>query len=174
MGSSKKYQPKDFESTIFYSDEFKNKRADTSANIYESMLLSHAWKELTSSQKALYLTCKSQYYSLKRKPVVSEDNEHGSEKCFYMNRFLWCERYGLYKKNNQHGFQRDMAALINKGFIICVWRGLSNKSKSVYKLSARWQKYGQNDFVEASEHEKTDFMTGKAKERWRIANNKKV
>ena len=139
--ANKGYKKKDFESTEYYSDENGNRRKDTSANIYESMLLSKAWQELTAQQQALYVVCKSQYYNLKKKPSLSESEPHGNERHFYMNRYLWNEKYVLYKRNNAGGFHRDMAALIEKGFLRCVWRGMDTKSKSVYAFSSKWQKY---------------------------------
>lgn len=48
-------------------DDCGRMRADTSANIYESMLTSDAFALLTTKQQILYVFCKAQYYG-KRKP----------------------------------------------------------------------------------------------------------
>ena len=55
----KRYMPRFFESTGITND--------TSANIYESMLNSAAFQDLTKNQRLLYMYMKAQYYG-KRKP----------------------------------------------------------------------------------------------------------
>jgi hypothetical protein len=111
-------------------------RPDTSANIYESMLLSDAWQDLTAPQVRLYLVCKAQFYG-KAKP-----KDYGS-KAFYMNMDLWLGTYHLYKSNNRAGFYRDMDELIAHGFITCLSNGYSTKSRSVYEFSDQWQSFGK-------------------------------
>lgn len=132
MSSRKKpYQKKCFESN--------GSTSDTSANIYLSMLLSPAWRDLTAQQKTLYLTCKAQYYGEKKKP----DSDPLS---FTMNQGKWATLYGLYEKTNARGFYRDMTALIEHGFITCVSCGAGTMRKSVYKFSSMWQQYGKPSF----------------------------
>lgn len=126
------YQKKAFEST--------GASSDTSANIYMSMLLSPAWKDLTANQQRLYLYCKSQYYAEKQKP-------NGDPLCFTMNQSKWCGRYGLYEKSNAKGFYRDMAGLIKNGFVTCVESGAPTRTKSIYRFSSIWQKYGTESFT---------------------------
>lgn len=127
----KQYEKKPFESTGISSD--------TSANIYISMLMSSAWKMLTAQQKTLYLYCKAQYYAEKKKP---EDNRE----YFTMNQSKWCSLYEIYKKNNAAAFYRDMAALIEYGFIKCVECGNTTRTKSIYAYSSMWQYYGTEKF----------------------------
>ena len=131
MARKKQYVKKLFESDCT--------SADTFAGIYNSMLLSEAWLSLTVSQQVLYLVCKAQYYAQKRKPEGAES--------FFMNKFLWCEKYALYTANNNRGFYRDMSALIEKGFVRCVNNGATTREKNVYKFSSMWQHYGTNNFV---------------------------
>ena len=126
------YQKKAFEST--------GTSADTSANIYMSMLLSAAWRALTAQQQRLYLYCKAQYYGEKQKP-------NGNPLCFTMNQSKWAELYGLYEKSNAKGFYRDMSALIEKGFITCVECGAITRTKSIYRFSSMWQNYGTKTFT---------------------------
>ena len=125
------YKKKTFESTGISSD--------TSANIYDSMMLSDGWKDLTPSQKTLYLTCKAQYYAEKVKPL---DNDT----CFTMPQFKWSEVYGLYAKTNGAAFYRDMAALIEHGFIRCYQGGKASRTKTVYQFSDKWRLYGTPAF----------------------------
>lgn len=125
------YQKKPFESN--------GASSDTSANLYVSMLLSDAWRSLTAQQQRLYLYCKAQYYAEKQKP-------NGNPLCFTMNQAKWCGLYRLYEKSNAKGFYRDMAALIEAGFVSCIECGATTRTKSIYRFSAMWQKYGTPAF----------------------------
>jgi len=129
---------KPYEKRAFESD---GSNSDTSSNIYESMLLSPAWRSLTAQQKVLYVNCKAQYYAEKRKPKLTDDPHENNKTLFTMNRQKACEKYKLYKDNNRHGLYRDLKALCNKGFIRCEWNGKSTKSKSIYSFSSEWQHY---------------------------------
>ena len=134
MGRKKKYIPKVFESA--------GNSNDTSANIYESMLLSPAFIALSNRQKLLYLYCKAQYYG-KRKPAkdYKELGFFQEETCFYMNRAT-IEKYKLYSKGNNKEFYADIKALIDKGFISRELQGGGNgHTKSVYKFSSKWREY---------------------------------
>ena len=126
------YVKKAFEST--------GTSSDVSANIYETMLLSPAWLDLSASQKVLYLTCKAQYYAEKHKPVEDDVTT------FTMNLAKWADKYQLYAKSNQRSFHRDMAALISHGFVSCVSSGKITRTKSIYRFSSKWQRYGEADF----------------------------
>lgn len=139
------YQKKPFEST--------GASNDTSSNIYTSMLLSDAWRSLTAQQQRLYLYCKAQYYAEKQKP-------NGDQLCFTMNQSKWCSLYGLYEKSNAKGFYRDMAALIENGFVTCAECGAATRTKSIYRFSSMWQQYGTPDF-EVSPAEMTLSMRRK-------------
>lgn len=125
------YQKKPFEST--------GAGNDTSANVYMSMLLSDAWKDLTANQQRLYLYCKAQYYAERNKP---DDDPLA----FTMNQAKWADLYMLYKKSNAASFIRDIEALIEHGFIVCKSCGALTRSKSVYQFSAKWQQWGRSGF----------------------------
>lgn len=125
-----------YQKKVFESSGASN---DTSANLYMSMLLSDAWKSLTAQQQRLYLYCKAQYYAEKQKP-------NGDPLCFTMNQSKWCGLYRLYEKSNAKGFYRDMAALIQAGFVSCIECGAATRTKSIYRFSSMWQKYGTPAF----------------------------
>lgn len=144
------YQKKPFEST--------GTSDDTSANIYVSMQLSKAWMTLTSNQKVLYLTCKTQLYAEKQKP-------NDDPLSFTMNQSKWCGLYHLYEKSNAKGFYRDMTALIEKGFVTCVACGATTRTKSIYRLSSMWQKYGTEEF-QIAPTDKTLAMQRKEKKEY--------
>ena len=123
----KKYIKKMFESS--------GNSSDVSANIYESMITSKAWKALKPTQKVLYLTMKLQYYSQKNKPI--QENRAS----FYFNQSKWLNQYELYSIGNKNGFYRDLKELIKKGFINCLSSGHTTRERSVYEFSDRWQGY---------------------------------
>ena len=131
MSKLKRYIPDTCESGIGYKD--------TSANIFESMMLSNAWLDLTSNQKVLYLCCKSQKYS--QHSINDEDT-----KSFYFNRHLWLNKYKLYSASNQRYFYKDMGELILHGFIKCGKCGAVAKEKNIYQLSDKWQVWDTNLF----------------------------
>ena len=132
MSKKKQYEKKRFESNCSPSD--------TSANIYISMLMSKAWRELTARQCKLYLYCKSQYYAEKKKPI--KDNQLS----FTMNKSKWDKLYGLYNEKNHKYFYNDMTALIEKGFITCYESGAITRTKSIYIFSDKWHYYGTDKF----------------------------
>lgn len=135
----KKYHPKAFESLgDTYTDATGHKRKDTSANIYESMLTSDAWKDLTMRQRVLYVACKGQYYGKKKPGKDFPDMEQvQSDECFYMNAAA-VERYGIYTKNMHREFYGDLKALCEHGFMSCLANGRATKSRSIYRFSAAW------------------------------------
>lgn len=114
-------------------------KADTSANIYESMLTSEAFVLLTDRQKMLYVCCKAQYYG-KRKPErdYPDMEQLQGEELFYLN-WTAVQRYGLYKPSMHSNFYRDMKALCDAGFIEIVSSGAGQRRKSIYRFSDRWQ-----------------------------------
>ena len=125
MSRRKRFIPKDIESAKGVGD--------TSANIYRSMLLHPACKDLTASQFRLYVYCKSE---------LREDPAY-----FTFNKAKWQKDglYGLYSNSGQ--FYRDIKALIEHGFIDCVQSGYSTRTKSLYKFSTRWQLWGTENFT---------------------------
>ena len=125
---------------IKQSFESKGFSSDTSANIYESMLKSDAWFDLTATQKVLFLVCKAQYYCQKKKP-------DGNRFRFTMNRNKWLNEYKLYSEGNQAGFYRDMEALIEKGFIKCEFCGAFTRTRNIYEYSDKWRLYKTPEFM---------------------------
>lgn len=118
---------------------------DTSANIYQSMLLSPAWHNLTGKQKELYYVCKAQYYGEKK---TAEEHRTAKEKIdgvfpsvearFTMNQSKWRDFYGLYTTATQRYFYKDMQALIDNGFIKELESGKTSGTKSIYEYSEEW------------------------------------
>ena len=131
MSRKKKYIPKSFE-----SDSRSN---DTSANIYDSMLESVAFMDLTKSQRLLYLYMKKQYYG-KRKPCKDypDEQQFQGDDLFYFP-LGQAEQYKLYSRSNRGQFYSDIAALEAHGFIRTVSNGKFTKTKSIYQYSGDWK-----------------------------------
>ena len=146
MARRKKWTARPFESQgqRFTDPNTGTIRTDTSANIYESMLLSEAYIDLTTRQKQLYIICKSQFYG-HRKPSQDfpEVEQVRGDDCFYLN-LGTVTRYGLYTRNMRGKFYSDMKELERHGFIKTVSSGKSTKSKSVYQFTPDW-KYWKPD-----------------------------
>lgn len=114
-------------------------RADTSANIYQSMLLHPAFTTLKPRQQMLYVQCKSQFYGARKPRQDFPDIEmFQDDACFYMNREL-ATRYGDYTKNMKRELYADLKTLEEHGLIKCISSGRSTKSKSVYKFVSDWR-----------------------------------
>lgn len=116
-------------------------RADTSANIYESMLLDPAFATMKPRQQMLYVLCKAQFYGHRKPQQDYPDLEcmQGDDK-FYMN-LSAVVQYGLYKRSGTHEFYGDLKELQRRGFIKCISNGRATKSKSVYQFSGEWKNW---------------------------------
>jgi len=136
------YKPKSFEGI---GGKFKNTygrmQADTSANIYESMLQSAAFMDLSARQRLLYVYMKAQYYG-KRKPGKDyPDMEKLQDDDLFYFSMAMAEEYGLYTRSNHTRFYADIKELERHGFIKTVSNGKKNKKKSIYRFSADWQQW---------------------------------
>ena len=128
-----------YQKRVFESDGRSN---DISSNLYFSMLTHPAYKDLSPKQQQLYTYCKLQYYAQSgRRAVDQADNSK-----FYFNRSLWQDIYCLYSKSNQSSFYKDMAKLIENGFIKCIESGKTTRTKSIYQFSNMWQKWNTEEF----------------------------
>lgn len=129
-----KYVKKSFES--------RGGGADTSANIYQSMLLSPAWLDMKARPQMLYVCMKAQQYGQKHKPASDfpNDERFKSSDVFYFNHYLWKNQYCLYT-NNDKCFYDDLKILVEHGFIEVLVSGQPTKTKSIYKYSSAWQEW---------------------------------
>lgn len=137
------YKPKKFESLGRYKDYNGKDKIDTSANIFESMLLSPAFRDLNSKQQILYVYCKKQYYGHRKPEKDYKDVEQfqGTD-LFYFNYDL-AFKYGLYKSSMSSNFYADMKALCEHGFIEKVSSGASQRKKNIYRFSSLWQTWSK-------------------------------
>ncbi len=122
---NRKFTPKTFESS--------KTNGDYSANIYNSMIESPAFNDLTKNQRLLYMYLKLQYYNSKNHPVKEDKT------CFYFNAHMYREKFKLYSNDKQ--FYNDRDALISHGFIRVKENGKNTRTKSVYQFSSNWRLY---------------------------------
>ena len=135
----KKYRPQQFESL--------KGEGDTSANIYRSMLLSPAMKDLSSKQFELYVCAKSEYYGASAHDKDGFEDEYRNDPRYFTMNFGKFKKTGLYGMyTNKESFYKDIASLINHGFIDCEIDGYSTRSKSLFKFSDRWKLWGTDRF----------------------------
>ncbi len=141
--SNKTDKPRTFESagSVRYRAGEKP-RQDTFARLYESMLLSDAYIDLTDKQKHLYTLCKAQYIG-KRKPErdYPDIEELEGAELFYLNWDLVWNVYKLYSEKSHSAFYHDMDALISHGFITRISSGRLRRAKTVYRYSNKWQSW---------------------------------
>lgn len=141
-GRKRKYTPKNFESRgEKYLDCNGKIRSDTSANIYESLLTSDAFKNLTSKQKILYVYAKAQFYGHRKPEKDFKDlPDVAGNECFYLQ-WKSVQDYGLYTSTSHSNFYADMKALIDHGFIERVASGKRQRQKTIYRFCSEWQKW---------------------------------
>ena len=109
------------------------------------MLLHPSFQDLTARQQVLYVHMRSQEFGGHDKDSIAARNAYGKD-CFIFNQSMWQDLFRLYKPGNQTAFYRDRDELILHGFIDCIEDGRNTRTKSVYRFSDRWQRYGQPDF----------------------------
>lgn len=147
----KKYIPKKFESQSFgdprmkYTDSFGKNRTDSFCMVFDSLLESAAFKDLTDKQRYIYILCVSQFYGHRKpeKDYKDIDEVQGKDK-FYLNWREVHERYGMYSEGNHSRFYKDMQALQEHGFIRQISSGKAQHKKSVWQFDWHWQTWNKN------------------------------
>lgn len=121
------------------------KEPDTFTRIYESVLISEAFQDLSPQVQMLYICMRAQYYG-KRKPNREYDesfilwDQIKTDDCFFFSRHMASKYMKKYEKNSSRLY-RDIKVLEEHGFIETVFSGKSSKSKSVYKYSDKWKEW---------------------------------
>lgn len=125
-------------------------QTDTTTLLTYSMLISGAFKDLTARQRMLYVYAKSQFYGARSRPKtdfpdIEVFKEYKGQRYFYLNHKLLSDVYGLYPKSNHRDLYRDIAALIEHGFM--EWYSepkavnRSNHMRTIYRYSAEWKNW---------------------------------
>ena len=135
------------------------------AQIYHDLLDSPAFHSLSDKQKLLYVYCVRETHGDAMRDAQGQD-----ERLFYMNAELRT-RHGLYAESDTRGFERDVAALIESGFVDCLESNYRTRTKNLYRLSGRWCQWGGPEFIfpedapggdECRPGVTTNYMSGKA------------
>jgi hypothetical protein len=115
-------------------ETLQEKGGNISAKVYDLMLTSAAYKDLTPQAKALYTYMKAQLYATPR-----EDKPNKDINLFVFNRSLYMTKYELYS-NGEH-FSKYCHELIAHGFIEIHECGRTTRTKNVYKYSDKWKNW---------------------------------
>lgn len=134
MGRSRSKET--YKKTPFESD---GNPSDVSANIYESMLKSPAFKDLTASQRMLCVYMKARYYGQKRKPYKDDRTS------FTFNESVWIKGnpHGYEIYSNKRQFYKDRQALIDHGFIEIAENNKNQRESNVYRYSSEWRTWSK-------------------------------
>lgn len=108
--------------------------------LYDDLLDSPAFHDLTARQKILLIYCRREAHG---RAMAENGND---ERCFWMNKSLRCNVHELYKTSDTRAFEHDMASLISHGFVDLVRSGYETRTKSLYRLSGRWNHWGTKAF----------------------------
>ena len=138
MSKSKKrrdYTPKGYESA--------KPGADGYAAIYNTMITSAAWADLSPQACKLYVAMKAAHFSSKPDDV----QEH-----FYFCAEQWANVYHLWPRTSEKSFFKFRDELIEHGFIRCVEDNQHRHMMNVYGLSDKWKTWGTRHFcIDANE-----------------------
>lgn len=124
--------------------------------MFHDLMDSPAYHDLTPKQKVLYCYCVRESHGSAAEDATRAGKPY-DERLFYMNRELACDRHGLYTRGDRRGMVRDMAALVEHGFVDCLSMGRKEMAKNLYRLSARWHFWGTPSFS-MPEEVKTEHM----------------
>lgn len=145
MTKRSKFSPKAFESSSKFLPIISGyTQKDTSANIYNSMLLSPAFQDLTATGVRLYLHMKARYYTEKKTDALITEYEKLTNQNinksirFTFNKAVWHDLYHIYGNGGGNNFQKDLNSLIDYGFITKIQSGKLTKSKSIYEFNDKW------------------------------------
>lgn len=154
---------------VFVNDK-GNEQTETTTQIMYSMLISPAFKDLTTRQRMLYIYAKSQFFGAVSRPSDDFKGEDGKplekfrryegKECFYLNHKLMSEVFELYPKTNHRDLYFDIEALVQRGFIERV-TGVERKQttetnhmRNIYKYSERWKEIDETDLEKIRTREK--------------------
>jgi hypothetical protein len=138
------YVPKSYESKgKVFTDRQGRKRQETNVQMFETMLTSEAYMDLKVRQRLLYVYVKAQLYGHRKpKQDFKEIDGYDRDDLIY---FSWksAQEYGLYSETDHSTFYKDMRSLMEHGFIEKYADRTSQREKTIYLLSDKWQTWAQ-------------------------------
>lgn len=128
--TNNKYKP-DYNASCSLQDNF--------GMIYESMVLSEAYKSLTIGQKQMYTLCRIQANSEQGRRCLYRHGEQENITYNVKTDFVFpekhMERYGI-KGQNGRKYMKD---LIDKGFIVLKEKNSHRRKPNVYSFCSKWK-----------------------------------
>lgn len=134
--------------------------------IFDDMMESPAFFDMTKNQRLLFIYCKRQFCGSDwvkmgegKHPGIDfpEVVQFKDARCFYFNLGL-AVKYGLYTKNGRKEFAKDMEALAKHGFIDRITDGELTHSKSIYRFSSGWKEWPNNEIIWATKNDKGNML----------------
>ena len=119
-------------------NENDGRKNDRCVRIYESMLQSSAFKNLSKNQRMLYICMKAQYGKREPGKDFPEIESLQKDEMFYFTMNM-AEEYNLYSKSNDAQFYKDVKALIDYGFIRKERDGRKAHGKSIFEFTDSWK-----------------------------------
>lgn len=113
--------------------------------LYDSMLESHAWQDLSPQAQALYTYCVRNSHGQATRDDAQRTGGRGDVRLFYMSHGD-AVGFGLYASSDYRGLPRDVDSLIAHGFVDLIWSGQTSRARNIYRLSSRWKKWGTSEF----------------------------
>ena len=121
--------------------ECTGEKGDSWTVISNSQFMSEAFQDLTKNQMLLYYRVKGREYGFRKPAQVYKENEKLQDPLMVFYSIGDAIRDGIYTRNNETQFRKDMKALIEHGFLTVIMNGKNQKKKSVYKLVSEWRKW---------------------------------
>ena len=117
-----------------------NRKNDIHARIFQGMLESDAWQNLTPSAKNIYVLCSVQLYddNAKRylKILADEQGIDYNHSTTFVLPSSALTRYGYKNSNNAYRYLKE---LCDAGFIDVVIQNRHRKKGNVYRFSEMWK-----------------------------------
>lgn len=105
----------------------EHRQGTTKAQDIGSLFCDDKFNELSVKQQNLYLRILYQF------PLLDIDTPD-RKGCIYLNRALLSNVVGMYARTDGKGIQKDIGALVERGYIQVVCDGFKEKKRSIYKV----------------------------------------
>lgn len=105
----------------------EHRQGTTQSQDIGNLLCDDTFNSLSMKQQNLYMRIIYQF------PLLNIDTPQ-RKGCIYLNQALLSDIVGIYSRNDIKGLQKDIKALIDKGYIKLVQDGFTTKKRSIYQV----------------------------------------
>ena len=117
------------------------KRRDSFCRVFDSLLLSDAFKDLSPRQKVLLISMTSQRFGHRKPERVYPDNPSVHGEAFFFFSWRDAQLYGLYPASCSSAFYKDMNVLIEHGFIKKTVSGKATHTRNILEFIPDWKNW---------------------------------